>query len=97
MNNSDQSLRSLFELAKQKQKAVESHPDPSALDYAETLQLAVRKYEECLDMIQRLSLFSSNETLDEIATTDIRYYALTGEATLLTTPDILPQNTTSPN
>lgn len=66
----------MFDVARQKQGAIETQLDPSATEYGESSQLAIKNYEECLAIISRLSLFSSNETLDEVVTTHLRYGSL---------------------
>ncbi|KAL9625203.1 MAG: hypothetical protein Q9160_000605 [Pyrenula sp. 1 TL-2023] len=75
MDDSDQSLRGLFSVAREKQQLLETQLDPSAPEYAETLRLAIRNFEECLRMLAHLSIFSSNESLDEVATADLQYLA----------------------
>lgn len=72
MDRSDQSLRALFSVARDKQQLLEAQLDPTAPEYAETLQLAIRNFEECLQMLTHSSIFSSNESLDEVATADLR-------------------------
>ncbi len=71
MAESPSSLRSLFLLAKSQETELQ-HIEGSNSAYQEHLQLAVSTYEECQNFIERLALFSRNETSEDIATSAIQ-------------------------
>ncbi|KAL9108459.1 MAG: hypothetical protein Q9227_006793 [Pyrenula ochraceoflavens] len=75
MDDSDHSLRATFDNARQKQKALETGSDLSTSSSDETLRQAITELEECVSLISRLSIFSSNESLEDVTTADIRYLA----------------------
>ena len=75
---SQSSIRTLFKAFQTRQKALESSPQPnrSQPDYAlyqENLHAAIATLDECRKLADRLSLFSSNETKDDIASSDLEY------------------------
>lgn len=71
MAESPPSLRSLFLSAKSKEVELQ-HIESSNSAYQENLQLAVSTYEECRNLIDRLAMFSRNETSEDIATSAIQ-------------------------
>jgi immunoglobulin-binding protein 1 len=73
---SDQSIRTLFRSAESKRDAVETSRDSSSSTYRENLAAAIATFEECRQLADRLSLFSPNETLEDIATGDLQYACL---------------------
>ncbi|CAG8955873.1 hypothetical protein HYFRA_00008723 [Hymenoscyphus fraxineus] len=70
----EQSIKSLFAAAEEKRRALESSPFPSQ-DPAnqKILAAALSNYVKCLDLANRLSLFSPNETLEDLNSGDIQY------------------------
>lgn len=64
-------LRSLFEAAKGAEKDL-GILDSSENRYHDTLSRAIHSLEECQRLIQDMSLFSLNETADELATSAIQ-------------------------
>jgi hypothetical protein len=68
----DQSIKSLFSLAERKRNAVETSWDSSSSIYRENLAAAIATYEECRVLADRLSLFSPNETLEDITSGDLQ-------------------------
>lgn len=47
--------------------------DSSSDEYQTKLQTAIAKYEQCSDLVARASVLSLNESLDDLATPDMRY------------------------
>ncbi len=72
----DQSIRALFRSAESKCDALETSRDSSSSTYRENLAAAIATFEECRLLADRLSLFSPNETLEDIATGDLQYGSL---------------------
>jgi immunoglobulin-binding protein 1 len=72
----DQNIRTLFRLAESKRNAVETSRDSSSSIYRENLAAAIATFENCRQLADRLSLFSPNETLEDIATGDLQYASL---------------------
>ncbi|KAF7115715.1 hypothetical protein CNMCM5793_003218 [Aspergillus hiratsukae] len=68
-----QSLRSLFTAAKAEKTSLESRPDSNSDSYRNDVNATIAKFEECQRLVGQLSLFSSNEPLEDIATGDIQY------------------------
>ena len=70
--DSDINIRVLFTTAKNKRKDLESSPDLTSSLYQENLQAAITNLEECRKVADSLSLFSPNETEDDIASGDLQ-------------------------
>ncbi|KAJ5881299.1 uncharacterized protein N7473_012352 [Penicillium subrubescens] len=71
-----QSLRSLFTSAKDAKTALESRGDTNTESYRDAVNATIAKFHECQRQIGILSLFSSNESLDDMSTGDIQYMTL---------------------
>ena len=72
-SDSPRSLKSLFATAEKKRLELEQRYDAQSESYAETLSAAINDYKECLKLISVLSIFSSNEGLEDISTSDLPY------------------------
>jgi hypothetical protein len=68
----DSNIRYLFQTAEAQRKTIESSYDASSRAYQENLIAAIAAYEDCLKLADRVSLFSPNETLDDLATGDLQ-------------------------
>jgi hypothetical protein len=68
-----QNLRSLFAAAKEQYRALGLRGDTNAETYRDEVNSAIAKFRECQRQVSMLSLFSSNELLDDISTSDIQY------------------------
>ncbi|SPN99610.1 related to TAP42, component of the Tor signaling pathway [Cephalotrichum gorgonifer] len=68
-----QSLRSLLEQAEEKQAALATIYSTTSPEYSETLSEAIKAYEECRRLVSELSIFSPNESADDIATSSLPY------------------------
>jgi immunoglobulin-binding protein 1 len=69
----EQSIRSLFDSAERQRKEIEASWDNNTVTYQQNLVAAISTYEDCLKLADRLSLFSPNETLDDLTSGDIQY------------------------
>lgn len=76
--NEERSLRSVFDEAEREREAIEKsvYHGSDAVAFQENLLSAIQLYETCLRLADRLALFSPNETLEDIGTTDLRYLLL---------------------
>lgn len=68
----DINIRSLFTSAKTQRNELESSPDPTSSVYQENLEAAITSLEECRKIADRISLFSPNETEDDISSGDLQ-------------------------
>ncbi|KAF5861824.1 hypothetical protein ETB97_012452 [Aspergillus alliaceus] len=68
-----QNLRSLFAAAIAEKSALEIRPDSNSDQYRSEVSATIAKFEECARLVAVLSLFSSNEPLEDIATGDLQY------------------------
>lgn len=69
-------LKTLFALFKTQQKYLESSTEPSSPIYRDNLRAATATIEECSRLVDSLSLFSRNESEDDIASTDLQYLSI---------------------
>ncbi|KAI4243411.1 MAG: hypothetical protein LQ352_007041 [Teloschistes flavicans] len=72
-NEPKKSLRTLFETANTQRHNLDSIPNPSSSIYQSHLQTAIRAFQQCQDLTERLSIFSPNETEDDITSNNLRY------------------------
>jgi immunoglobulin-binding protein 1 len=72
------SLQEVFTEAESKRSQLASLPfDPSPTGrYQETLSASIAAYQECLKIADQVSLFSPNESLEDISTKDLQYLLL---------------------
>ncbi|KKK13665.1 tapA protein [Aspergillus rambellii] len=68
-----QNLRSLFAEAKREKAALEARPDTNSDSYRGDVNATIAKFEECHRLIGALSMFSSNELLEDLSTSDLPY------------------------
>ena len=76
MADEDRSLRSIHEEAEQKRNTVENSFASNSTTFQENLLSAIQLYEQCLNIADRISLFSPNESLEDIGTADLQYLVL---------------------
>lgn len=69
-----QNLRSLFEAAKSEKSSLEARTDTNTDQYRSDVNSTIANLEECQRLISLVSLFSSNETLEDISTADLQYF-----------------------
>lgn len=68
----ESNIRSLFSSVKDERRQLESSPDPTSAFYQENLQSAIASLETCQRIADRISLFSPNETEEDISTGDLQ-------------------------
>ncbi|RGP73742.1 hypothetical protein FLONG3_6233 [Fusarium longipes] len=71
-----QSLRSLYEAAEEKRRALENTYEATSPAYRSDLEAALALYNSARDRISALALFSPNEGIEDVSTTDIPYLLL---------------------
>ncbi|KAK4942930.1 Type 2A phosphatase-associated protein 42 [Elasticomyces elasticus] len=76
MADQPQSLREIYNEAEAKRKNLESSWDTNTAVYQEALRSTIVQYEKCIDIADRVSIFSANETLDDVASPDLPYMLL---------------------
>jgi immunoglobulin-binding protein 1 len=72
----EQSIKSLFSSAERQRKDIEASWDSNTATYQQNLAAAISTYEDCLKLADRLSLFSPNETLEDLTSGDLQYVSL---------------------
>jgi immunoglobulin-binding protein 1 len=70
-----QNLRSLFASAKEQKDKLGSRGDTNTETYRDEVNAAIAKFQECQRQVSILSLFSSNELLEDVSTGDLQYVA----------------------
>lgn len=73
MDDHPKSLKALFAEAEAQRLALESTYETNTPSYRDDLSSTVQLYNDCLEQISRLSLFSPNETAEDISTSDLPY------------------------
>jgi hypothetical protein len=78
MTDEPQTLKASFADAEAKRKSLDTIFDSGSDSYQEYVASAIAKYQECIRIAAEVSLFSSNETLEDIASSDLQFvsYAL---------------------
>ncbi|KAG8157493.1 hypothetical protein KVR01_012535 [Diaporthe batatas] len=67
------SLKSVFAQAEERRLALEGAFEVTDPNYRDVLSNAIDEYTECLELISKLRMFSPNETLEDLSTTDLPY------------------------
>jgi len=73
MDEQPLSLRAIFVSAESKRKELDASWDTNAASYQDKLQAAIAQYQQCLQLTDRVAMFSSNESLEDVSTGDIQY------------------------
>jgi len=68
----EQNIKSLFSSAESKRQTIEASWDTNTTTYQQNLASAIADYEDCLRLADRLSLFSPNETLEDLASGELQ-------------------------
>ncbi|KAH8714060.1 type 2A phosphatase-associated protein 42 [Phaeosphaeriaceae sp. PMI808] len=76
MSEQPQSLRALFSTAERAQQELASSYETNTPTFQENLGKTIATFEECLKLSQQVSLFSPNETLEDISSSDLQYLAI---------------------
>jgi len=71
--NTNQSLRATFDRAEALRASLEKTHDCNCESYQTKLKSTIKTYEECKKLVAGLSLFSPNETLEDVSSPEIRY------------------------
>lgn len=66
------SLRSVYDTAERLRIEIEDSYDYQSEAYQNKLRSAVNAYQKCKYLTDQISLFSSNEGLDEVSSSEIR-------------------------
>ena len=73
MSSEDQNIRGLFSKAESLREELAYSYEPNSTTYQENLEKAITTYVQCLKKAEDFSLFSPNETLEDITSSDIQY------------------------
>ncbi|KAF3483665.1 uncharacterized protein GIQ15_02989 [Arthroderma uncinatum] len=73
MSSSPQNLQSCLASAKAQKKALETVAETNSPAFREQLNNAISAFEQCQKLIQQLSLFSPNESLEDVTTGDLQF------------------------
>ncbi|KAB8342910.1 hypothetical protein FH972_022507 [Carpinus fangiana] len=76
MTDDPQSLREHWSVAEAQRQKLENAFDSTSATFQENLAAAIAKYEQCVKIAREVSLFSSNETLEDVASVDLQYFLL---------------------
>jgi immunoglobulin-binding protein 1 len=72
MSEQPRNIRALFLEAEQARKKLQASYDTNSSTYQDTLRKTITTYEECLKLSDEVSLFSPNESLDDISSSDLQ-------------------------
>jgi immunoglobulin-binding protein 1 len=72
MSEQPQSLRALYESAERARKELATSYETNSPIFHENLSKAIATYEECLKISEQISLFSQNESLEDISSSDLQ-------------------------
>jgi immunoglobulin-binding protein 1 len=73
MSEQPQSLRALFSSAERARQELASSYEANSPTFQENLRKTIATYEECLKLSKQISLFSPNESLEDISSGDLQY------------------------
>ncbi|KAF5844992.1 hypothetical protein GGP41_001078 [Bipolaris sorokiniana] len=76
MSEEPLSLRGLFSKAEKAREELSSSYEPNSPTFQEKLGATIATYEECIKIAEQVSLFSPNESLEDISSTDLQYLAI---------------------
>lgn len=80
MSSTDDQQRSISSLLREAdilKDQLNGYPNSAGDEYQTKLDLAIKKYQQCKDLVARASLLSLNESLEDLATSNMRW-ATTG-------------------
>ena len=83
MSNEDQSIRGLFSKAERAREELEATYEPNSPTYQENLSNTITTYIQCLKKAEDFSLFSSNETIEDVSSSDIQWVPAIDSSPLL--------------
>lgn len=73
MSTEPQNIRGLFLTAERVRQDLSSSYEPNTPAYQENLGMTIATYGECLKLAEQVSLFSPNETLEDISSSELQY------------------------
>jgi hypothetical protein len=73
MTDQPQSLKELLQTAKAQKQSIEYSTEPNSDAYRQEVSATIDKLRECQRLINQLSLFSSNEALEDVSTSNLQY------------------------
>ncbi|EED23278.1 TOR signaling pathway regulator (TapA), putative [Talaromyces stipitatus ATCC 10500] len=73
MTDQPQSLKELFQAAKEQKLSLETSAEPNSDAYRQQVSDTINKLQECQRLISQLSLFSSNEGLEDVSTANLQF------------------------
>lgn len=73
MSEQPQNLRALYESAERARQDLASSYETNSPIFKENLSKTIATYEECLKVSEQISLFSPNETLEDVSSSDLQY------------------------
>ncbi|KAF2121560.1 TAP42-like protein [Lophiotrema nucula] len=76
MDDHPKSIRALFYEAERAREKLSTFASSNTLEYQSALRDALATYEACLQQSEHVSLFSPNETLDDVSSSDLQYMAI---------------------
>ena len=72
MSGNQESLRSLYDSGERLRKEIEDSYDYDSPAYQHKLQTAIRTFRECENLVDQISLFSTNESLEDVVSSEMR-------------------------
>ena len=72
MTEEPHNLRSVYAAAENLRRGIESSFDTNAPAYQAQVTAAIKAYEQCLKIAGHISLFSPNESIEDISSHDIQ-------------------------
>lgn len=76
MADEHRSLSAVYHDAESKRSAIENSFDSNSASFQDNLTTAIQLYEQCIHIADQISLFSPNESLEDIGTADLEYLLL---------------------
>ncbi|KAF3401370.1 hypothetical protein DPV78_005213 [Talaromyces pinophilus] len=73
MTDQPQSLKELLQTAKAQKQSIEHSAEPNSDAYRQEVSETINKLQECQRLISQLSLFSSNEGLEDVSTANLQF------------------------
>ena len=76
MEEEPQTLSGIFLNAERRRKEIDSAFDQNTIAFQENVTAAIAAYEQCLKIADQVSLFSPNETLEDVSSKNLPYFSL---------------------
>jgi immunoglobulin-binding protein 1 len=68
-----QTLKEVFTEAESKRRQLDDLQNSNTDEFQHTLLSAIATYERCLEFVEKLSLFSPNEDIDDLSSDTLQY------------------------